>query len=295
MLAGRVADKHALQHLLNHPQAARIADKVGAEDAGAGRAKGHVVAQDAVLVAVVVLDGGERLVRLLVAVGLVVELHVVQLGAADDGLLGLGREAAPGLDVVDVLLHDDVAAAGARGVLAGDEHGVGHGGADRVGGAVDEAEQVAGVKVAEALRVVDDGGGVAQLGQQLALKLEADVAAVGADVEQQVARRGHGRVLGAADLAEGVQLGGAAEAGARGEGVPGVGADADGARELRVEVAQDDVFGEVADGGEHGADGFDGGGGGRVDGEDEEGCGFGEGCLDGLVLAHGGGGGFERL
>lgn len=88
VLARRIAHKHALQHLLNDPQAARVADEVGAKDAGAGRAKGHVVAQDAVLVAVGVLDGGERLVRLLVAVGLVVELHVVQLGAADDGLLG---------------------------------------------------------------------------------------------------------------------------------------------------------------------------------------------------------------
>lgn len=273
MFARGVANKHALQHLLNHPQAARVADEVGAEDAGAGRAKGHVVAQDAVLVAGLVLDGGQRLVRLLVAVGLVVELHVVHLGAADDGLLGLGRQAAPAAHVVDVLLHHDVAAAGAGRVLVGDEHGVGYCGPDGVCGAVDEAQQVAGVEVAEALRVVDDGGGVAQAQQQLALKLEADVAAVGADVEQQVAGRGHGGVLGAGDGAERAQLRRPVQAGAGGEGVPGLGADADGAGELRVEVAQGDVFAEVVDAGEGGADGFDGRGG-RVDGEDEEGGGF---------------------
>lgn len=90
MLSGRVADEHALQHLLNHPQTARVADEIRAEDAGSRRSKGHVVADDAVLIAVVVLDCGQRLVRLLVAVRLVVELHVVDLGAADDGLLGFG-------------------------------------------------------------------------------------------------------------------------------------------------------------------------------------------------------------
>lgn len=90
MLPGRITNKHALQHLLNHPKTARVANEIRAEDAGSRRAKGHVVAQDAMLVAVLVLDGGQRLVRLLVAVGLVVELHVVDLGAADDGLLGFG-------------------------------------------------------------------------------------------------------------------------------------------------------------------------------------------------------------
>lgn len=262
MLPRRVADKHALQHLLNHPQAARVADEIGAEDAGARGSKGHIIAEDAVLVAVLVLYGGERLVRLLVAVGLVVELHVVQLGAADDSLLGFRGQAGPATHVVDVLLHDDVAAAGAVGVLVGDEHGVGHGGADGVGGAVDEAQQVAGVEVAEALGVVDNRRSVAELEQQLALKLEADVAAVGADVEEQVAGGGHGGMAGAGDLAEGPQLLGAAQAGdVGGEGVPGVGADADGAGELGVEVAQGDVFGEVLDAGEDGADGLDGGGG----------------------------------
>lgn len=88
MLPGRITNEHALQHLLNHPQTTRVADEIRAEDAGSRRSKGHVVADDAVLVAVVVLDCGECLVRLLVAVGLVVKLHVVDFGAADDGLLG---------------------------------------------------------------------------------------------------------------------------------------------------------------------------------------------------------------
>lgn len=191
---------------------------------------------------------------------------------------------------MDVLLHDDVAASRAVGVLVGDEHGVWDGGADGVGGAVDEAQQVAGVEVAEALRVVYNCRCITQLEKKLALKLEADVAAVGADVEEQVAGGGHGGMAGAGNLTEGPQFFGAAEAGnAVGEKVPGVGADADGAGELGVEVAQGDVFGEVLDAGEDGADGLDGGGGGGVDCEDEEGGGLCEGVLDGLGDAHGAG------
>lgn len=191
---------------------------------------------------------------------------------------------------MDVLLHDDVAASRTIGVLVGDEHGVRDRGADGVGGAVDEAQQVAGVEVAEALRIVHYLRGITELEKKLALKLEADVAAVGADVEEQVAGCGHGGMAVPGDLTEGPQLLGAAEAGnAVCEKVPSVGADADGAGELGVEVAQGDVFGEVLDAGEDGADGLNGGGGGGVDCEDEEGGGLCEGVLDGLGDAHGGG------
>lgn len=209
VLPRRIPDKHALEHLLHDPEPPRVADEVSAKDAGPGRAKGHVVAQDAVLVAVLVLDGGERLVRLLRAGGLVVELDVVGLCTADDGFLVGGREGAPRGHVVDVFLDDDVAAAhaGLVVVLFGDEDRFGEGGGGGVGGAVDEAEEVAGVKVAEALGVVLDGDGGAEEAEELAFELEADVAPVGADVEEQVAGGGGCGVALAVDGAEGMELG----------------------------------------------------------------------------------------
>jgi hypothetical protein len=121
-----------------------------------------------------------RLARLVV----VVDLGVVELGAADDDLLLLGRQRSPGRQVVQVLLDHDVAAAGEVGVGAGADQGrPGQLGPGRVGGAVDEAEQVASVEVAKAGRLVDDARGVAHDVQQLALELEGHVLALGTQVE----------------------------------------------------------------------------------------------------------------
>ena len=47
--AGWFADEHALEHFLDHPQTAGIADEIGAEFAMARAAERHVVAQDVVL------------------------------------------------------------------------------------------------------------------------------------------------------------------------------------------------------------------------------------------------------
>lgn len=94
--------------------------------------------------AVGVLDGAEGLVGLL-ALGGVGFLDVVELGAADDLLLGAGGLGAPGGEVVRVLLDDDVAAARVRRVLVGDEGGGGEAGAVGVGGVVGAFEEVAAV------------------------------------------------------------------------------------------------------------------------------------------------------
>ena len=206
MQPGRLSDKHAFEHPLRDPKTPRVADEVRAEHARAGGAKRHIVAEDVVLDAVVVFDRRERLVRLLPAGGRVVELHVLQLRAPDDGLLLLGGQGAPGLEVVHVLLHDDVAAAGGGGVFLGDEDRGRHGGTDGVGGAVDEAEEVAHVEVAEADCLVDDGGGVAEEVHQLSLELEAEISPLRAYVEEDVARRRGGVVGCALDGGEWMEL-----------------------------------------------------------------------------------------
>ena len=61
------------------------------------------------------------------------------------------------VEVVQVLLHDDVAAAGEVRILVADQGGRARRPADRVLGAVDEAHQVAVVEVLEAVDLVDDG------------------------------------------------------------------------------------------------------------------------------------------
>ena len=84
----------------------------------------------------------------------VVDLYVFELGPAQARRLGLGRERRPAGHVVDVLLHDDVAAAReVRVVVGGDQRRVGQLGAGRVRGAVDEAEQVAPASAVPPARV----------------------------------------------------------------------------------------------------------------------------------------------
>src|SRR5271154_6702343 len=95
----------------------------------------------------------------------------------------------PRFEVVYVLLHDDVAATDGGCVLLSDEDRGGHSGADRVGRAVDESEGVTNVEVAEADGLVDDRNSVAQEVHQLPLELKAQISALRADVEEQVARR----------------------------------------------------------------------------------------------------------
>jgi len=53
----------------------------------------------------------------------IVELDVTQLRAADHPLLGLDRERVPRLQIVDVLLDHDVAAAGELGQPRGEALG----------------------------------------------------------------------------------------------------------------------------------------------------------------------------
>lgn len=115
---------------------------------------------------------------------------------------------APGDQVVGVLLDHQVAAAAVGGVLVfGDHHRLLGLIALRILGPVDEAEQVALVKGAEAVHLVDHADAVAEAVGDQPRQLEAEVEATGADVEEEVAgSRGRGVNL-AAQFLEGVQFG----------------------------------------------------------------------------------------
>ena len=178
----------------------------------------------------------------------VLELDVVGLGSADDRLLRFGRERLPGVEVGDVALHGDVAAAGVRGILVADD---GEGEAliaARVLGAVDEADQVAAVEVGEAVRLVDDRDGVAEAGEDQAGELVAEVLALGADVQQHVAGRRRRQAPAVGERAERMQLRRSAVPGQQAR--PGVGADRHDAAERRRLVAMADCAHQVRHPGE---------------------------------------------
>ena len=107
----------------------------------------------------------------------------------------------------------------------------------RVLRAVDEADEIAVVEIAEAMHFVDGRDRVAEPRHDLRRQLEAEVHALGADVEQEIARRGDRMARSGADLAERMQLRRPRRAE---QPVPGVRADAHDAGEISLEVAEAD-------------------------------------------------------
>jgi hypothetical protein len=147
---------------------------------------------------------------------------------------------------VQVLLHHHVAAA--RELAVADQRRLGELGTGRVRRAVHESEQVARVEVAEPDRLVDDARRAAEAIQQLALELERHVLALGAQVEEQVARRRRRRVQRSGHRREHPQL---VRPRARRQAVPQPRPDAHDAREPPAQVAEADVLDQIADGAEH--------------------------------------------
>ncbi len=143
----------------------------------------------------------------------------------------------PGVEIVQVLLHDDVAAAGEVGIFLTDQHGCRCGRAGGILGAVDEAQQVAFVEVFEAMHLVDDLGVRSEPRGQLARELKAQIHPPGPDVEEQIAGRGHRAVPRTGELGKRMQRSWARVAE---EPVPEIGTDADHARELAVGDAKAD-------------------------------------------------------
>ena len=122
----------------------------------------------------------------------IVEFDVGKLGAADDALLRLGGQRIPAGEIVQVFLHDHVAAAGECRVFLADDCGVDRRLRRRVLRPVDKADQVAIVEIAKAMHLVDRRNRVAEPGHDLRRQFEAKIHSLGADVEQQIARRGDG-------------------------------------------------------------------------------------------------------
>ena len=128
-----------------------------------------------------------------------------KLGSTDDFLLLLDRQRVPFVQIMQVLLHDHVAATGKHGVLLADDGGIDRGLIHGVLRAVDEADQVAIIKVGETMHFVRCGDGIAKPRHDLCRQLEAQIGARGADMKEDVARRCDG-MMPAADFAEGMQV-----------------------------------------------------------------------------------------
>ena len=130
-------------------------------------------------------------------------LDVVVLGSADDLLLLGDRQAVPRGHVVDVLLHELVAAAPVHGVIVTDDAEVfACRGGLRVLGAVHEADDGAAVPVAEAVHLLEHLGNIAQRCGNSGRHIVGDRRLGRADVEVQIAGSGYRGVLGAPNLLE---------------------------------------------------------------------------------------------
>ena len=136
----------------------------------------------------------------------IVQLDVRQLGAANDSFLRLRGQRIPSVKIVEIFLHDDIAAAGERGVLLADKHGLDRCLAPGILRPIDETQEIAVVKVTEAMHFVHRRNSISETRHDLRRKLEAQIHALRADVEQQVARRRNRMARSGANLPERMQF-----------------------------------------------------------------------------------------
>src|SRR5215470_17359468 len=196
------------------------------------------MANDLLFLAVAVHDRRAHLVSAYWT-GIVVELDIIGLRPTDDALLFLGGNRSPFGEVGHVALDRDVATAGVVRVLIandGPQHARLAVGVLR---AVDEADQVAIVHIREAVRLVDDSHRVAELPHRQPDQLVAEVAPLGADVQEHVALRRWRRARTVAQRPKGMQLLRAPAPGR--EALPGIRAESDDAAQLRGGVAASDT------------------------------------------------------
>ena len=227
VIAGRVADEHVGQHLLDDAGAGGVADEIGAELTATGAAEWHLVPQDLPLGAAGPGGAGQRQMGV-GRPGPGGQRDVGQLRAADHLLLLLGRQGVPCPHVMQVLLGDDVAAAGEPRVLGPDQHGRGGGLPTGIFRPAHETEQVAFLEVAEPVDLVLHRDRPREPVHDLSGHLEAQVHAHGLDVEKQIAGRGDGDVLRPGQFRERMQTGGPRPAE---QAVPGGRADPGHARQ----------------------------------------------------------------
>ena len=139
--------------------------------------------------------------------------------------------------IVQIFLHDHVAAAGEEGVLGSDISGVDRRLRRRVLRAVDETEQIAVVEIAKAMHLVDRRNRVAELRHDLRRQLEAEVHALGANVKHEIARRRDRVARTGLDLPKGMQL---RRPRLAEQPVPRLGPDPHHAGEISLDVAETD-------------------------------------------------------
>ena len=207
VIAGRPANEHILQHLLDGARRTAIADEIGPEFAVTRPAEGHIVAEDFDFDAV--FFDRRKCVVGKAGFNRVVEFDVGDFPAADDAFLRFGRQRIPCVEIVEILLDDDVAAAKEGGIFLADKDRVIGRAARGVFGAVHETQQIALVEVAEAVDFVRRRNGAPKPRHDLRGKLKAEVHPLRADVKDQVARCRDRVSRTGADFAEGMQLPGA--------------------------------------------------------------------------------------
>src|SRR5262249_27317074 len=144
---------------------AAVTNEIGPELAVAGAPEWHVVAENFDLSAVL-FDYGEGIVG---AGGLdrVVEFDVGDLGSPANRFLYLGRDAVPGIQLVEILLNDYIASTGENRIFVANKNGLGGSVACGVFGSVHEPQKIALVEVAECLDFVDRSDRACQPRQDL--------------------------------------------------------------------------------------------------------------------------------
>ena len=139
--------------------------------------------------------------------------------------------------IVQIFLHDHIAAAREAGVLRADIRGVDRRLIRRVLRSVDKAQEIAVVEISKAMHLVDARNRVAEPRHDLRRQLEAEIHAFGADVEEQVAGRRDRMARAGADFAERMQL----RRPRRAEQlIPRLGSDAHDAGKISLDVAEAD-------------------------------------------------------
>lgn len=165
----------------------------------------------------------------------VIELDVGDLLAADDFFLDLGGQLVPAVEIMKVFLDDDVAPACEGGVFFADEDGVCRRAAGGIFGAVNKAQEVAFVEVAETVDFVCRGDGPSKARHDLRGEFKAQIHVLSADMEEQVSGRGNRVARAGANLAKGMQFRGTRRSK---QAVPGVRAEAHDAGESGFEIAK---------------------------------------------------------
>src|SRR5262249_10258110 len=157
----------------------------------------------------------------------------------DRVFLLLGGQRIPLREVGHVALDGDVAAAGVFWVLIADDRPETALVAHRILSTVHEADEVTIVHVGKAVCLVEDLDRIAELVDDGPPQLVTEVAAMAANVEEKVARRGRGRARTVAERPERVQLRGPRPSGRK--VFPGFGADRHDAAQAGTRVTAPDA------------------------------------------------------